>query len=77
MDQRRVRIPVSGLTCSAGGMWAIERELARMRGVAEAYGNPATEAAYVTYDPTLVTVAELRRAIQRAGYVPGPLKTWA
>jgi len=53
-------------------MSTVERALSRMPGVVEAYGNPATEAAYVTYDPTVVTVAELRRAIERAGYAAGP-----
>jgi len=72
MDQRSVRIPVFGLTCGAGGMSTVERALSRMPGVVEAYGNPATEAAYVTYDPMVVTVAELRREIERAGYAAGP-----
>lgn len=72
MNRQSVRIPVFGLTCGAGDMSTVERALSRMHGVVEAYGNPATEAAYVTYDPTLVTVAELRRAIGQAGYTAGP-----
>ena len=73
MELENVRIPIFGLTCGAGGMGTVERELARVPGVVEAYGNPATEAAYVTYDPTVVTIGELRHAIERAGYTPGPL----
>jgi P-type Cu+ transporter len=73
MDTHTIRIPIFGLTCGAGGMAAVERELARVPGVVDAYGNPATEAAYVTYDPAVVGVAELRRAIERAGYRPGSL----
>lgn len=72
MDQRSVRIPVVGLTCGAGGMSTVERELVRTPGVVEVYGNPATEAAYVTYDPGVVTVAELRSAIERTGFTAGP-----
>ena len=71
MDRQSVIIPVFGLTCGAGGMSSVERALLRMSGVVEAYGNPATEAAYVTYDPSLVSVAELRRAIAQAGYAAG------
>ncbi len=72
MDRQNVRIPIFGLTCGAGGLSAVERDLARVPGVVEAYGNPATKAASVTYGPMLVTVIELRRAIERAGYTPGP-----
>jgi Cu+-exporting ATPase len=71
MNRRSVCIPVFGLTCGAGDMSTVERALSRTHGVVEAYGNPATEAAYVTYDPAAVTVAELRRAIERAGYTAG------
>ena len=71
MNRQSVRIPVFGLTCGAGDMRTVERALSRMQGVFEAYGNPATEAAYVTYDPALVTIAELRRAIGQAGYRAG------
>ena len=71
MNRQSVRIPVFGLTCGAGDMSTVERALSRTRGVLEAYGNPATEAAYVTYDPALVTIAELRRAIGQAGYRAG------
>jgi Cu+-exporting ATPase len=73
MDERYARIPIFGLTCGAGDMGTVERGPARMPGVVAVYGNPATEAAYVTYDPTVVTIAELRRAIERAGYTAGPL----
>jgi Cu+-exporting ATPase len=75
MDHRRARIPVFGLTCGAGGMSTVERALSRTYGVVEVYGNPATETAYVTYDPTVVTVAELQRAIEQAGYTAGPANT--
>lgn len=77
MDAQRFRIPIFGLTCGGGGIGEVERELSRIPGVVEAYGNPATEAVYVAYDPTVVTVADLRRAIQRAGYAAGPLDSRA
>lgn len=73
MEHRRVRIPILGLTCGGGGIGAVERELSRTPGVMAAFGNPATEAAYVTYDPMVVGIADLRDAIERAGYTPGPL----
>ena len=75
MNTQSVRIPVFGLTCGAGDMSTVERALSRTHGVVEAYGNPATEAAYVTYDPTAVTVAELQLAIEQAGYTAGQAST--
>ena len=75
MDRQSTRIPIFGLTCGAGGMSTVERALSRMHGVVEVYGNPATEAAYVTYDPTAVTVAELQLAIEQAGYTAGQAST--
>lgn len=71
MNRQSVRIPVFGLACGAGDLSTVERALSCTHGVVEAYGNPGTEAAYVTYDPTAVTVAELRRVVERAGYAAG------
>jgi copper chaperone CopZ len=49
----------------------VERELIGVNGVLRAYVNPATETAYVDYDPAEVDPWALARAIERAGYRPG------
>jgi copper chaperone CopZ len=72
MDIRRgLRIPVYGLGCGGAGATTIERELAATDGVLRVYVNPATETAYVDYDPAETDAWVLARAIERAGYQAG------
>ncbi len=72
MDVRRqIQIPVYDLGCGGAGATTIERELAATDGVLRAYVNPATETAYVDYDPGEVDPGALARAVERAGYRPG------
>ena len=63
---RGLRIPIYGLGC--GG--SIERELASSYGVLRVYVNPATETAYVDYDPAEIDAWALARVIERAGIEP-------
>ncbi|MBI3745758.1 MAG: heavy-metal-associated domain-containing protein [Chloroflexi bacterium] len=73
MDLKRgLRIPIYGLGCGGAGATTIERELAATDGVVRAYVNPATETAYVDYDPAETDACVLARAIERAGYQAGP-----
>lgn len=69
--ERGLRIPVYGLGCGGAGATTIERELAATDGVVSAYVNPATETAYVDYDPAEADASVLVRAIERAGYGAG------
>ncbi len=69
--ERRIQIPVNGLGCGGAGATTVERELAAIDGVLRAYVNPATETAYVDYDPAEVDVETLVRAVERAGYRAG------
>ena len=72
MDTKRhLEIPVFDLGCGGAGASMIERELAATDGVLRAYVNPASETAYVDYDPAEVDPAHLVLAIERAGYRPG------
>lgn len=45
-----------------------------MAGVVEVYVNPATEEAYVAYDPTHCRLRNPERAIERAGYPAGTVR---
>jgi len=72
MDIRHgLRIPVFGLGCGAAGATTIERELAAIDGVLRAYVNPATETAYIDYDPAETDAWALARVIEHAGYRAG------
>ena len=68
---RNLRIPVYDLGCGGAGAHTIERELAATDGVVNVYVNPATETAYVDYDPLEVDPDTLARAVERAGYRAG------
>jgi P-type Cu+ transporter len=72
MDIRRqLRIPVYGLGCGGAGATTIERELVATDGVLHAYVNPATETAYVDYDPAELDPWSLARVIEKAGFRTG------
>ncbi len=64
----RVTLPIIGLTCGGGGALTLERVLQRMAEVVRAYVNPATEMAYIEYDPARIDLPALKRLIESAGY---------
>lgn len=47
----RVRIPLIGLACIAGGRVGLERALEGLGGVTSAYVNSVTESAHLHIDP--------------------------
>jgi Cu+-exporting ATPase len=63
----RATLPVAGLVCG-GGALTVEAALSQAPGVIRAYVNPATEMAYVEYDPDVVGLEGLKRAIESVGY---------
>jgi copper chaperone CopZ len=73
MKTQRVVVPLYDLSCGGGGVLLIERVLAHTPGVLFAYVNPATEMAYVLYDPEQVNLDDLVNAIERAGFRAGIL----
>ena len=64
----RVTLPITGLLCGGGGALTLERVLQRLTGVIRAYVNPATEMAYIEYDPARTDLPALKRLIESAGY---------
>lgn len=60
-------IPFTGLACSAGDGFALERALRRVPGVIEAYVNPATDTIYLTVDPDRFSEAEASRVVTAFG----------
>jgi copper chaperone CopZ len=64
----RITIPVFGLTCGGGGALTAERALARVPGVVRAYVNPATEMAYVQFDPAVCGEEKLLEALRDHGF---------
>ena len=64
---RDVTFPVTGMTC-ASCVRRVEKALAKVEGVREASVNLATERARVAYDAGTVTLDQLQRAVEKAGY---------
>ena len=68
MSPRRVTLMIDGLALGGGGALIVERALARLPGVLRVTVNPATEMAYVEYDPSGLTPERIGEAIAEAGY---------
>ena len=64
----RVALPIIGLACGGGGSVSIEKVLRRLAGVYWVYVNPATEMAYVEYASEQVSLGEIARAVESAGF---------
>ena len=66
----RVELPILNLTCATCAQ-TIEQVLNGLAGVEQASVNFATTKAQVTYDPAHVSLADMERAIKKAGYTVG------
>jgi Cu+-exporting ATPase len=71
MNTKRVTVPIYGLGCGGGGSLTVERALAKIPGIVRSYVNPATEMAYVEYDPTRTTPRQWIEPVERVGFGAG------
>ncbi len=71
MKSQRITLPIDDLSCGGGGALIVERALARTAGVVYVYVNPATEMAYVEYDPAQVDADRLTKVVEHAGFRAG------
>lgn len=71
MKTRRVTMAIHDLGCGGGGSLTVERTLVHLAGVVQAYVNPATEMAYIEYDPAVVAPDTLMAAVAELGFRPG------
>lgn len=67
----RVTISIDDPPCGCSGSISIERHLASLRGVVQAYVNPHTEMAYVAFDPCACRLEQIYEVIRELGYCPG------
>jgi cation transport ATPase len=74
MTTQRMTVPIYNLGCVGGGALVVERTLEKTPGVARVYVNPATEMAYVEYDPEAVNATVVTAAVAAAGFGPPPVK---
>ncbi|MGQ9571661.1 MAG: heavy metal translocating P-type ATPase, partial [Dehalococcoidia bacterium] len=66
-DKQQITVAIEGMTC-ASCVRRVERALASVPGVLSASVNLATERATVELAPGRVAIADLRRAVEDAGY---------
>ncbi len=66
-DHKKAELKIAGMVCAACSS-AIEKSLGNLEGVHQARVNLATESASVEYDPKVVTLADLEKAVRDAGY---------
>lgn len=62
-----ITIAITGFGCGGGGSLVAERAIARVPGVVRVYVNPATEMAYVEYDPQVTEIKLLTAAVEQTG----------
>lgn len=66
-DSNRVVLPIL-MACAGGDASTAERMIEKLPGVLHVYVNPATESAYVDYDPALVTSTAIEAEVRELGY---------
>ena len=74
LKEQRVIVPIVGLGCGGGGALDVEHAIAKVRGVAQVYVNPATETAYVRFDPNACELARIIAAIEASGFRAGHVR---
>ncbi|NMB85425.1 MAG: putative copper-exporting P-type ATPase A [Methanosaeta sp. PtaB.Bin018] len=67
VENKKAELFVVGMAC-AGCSGAVKDALLKLEGVHEARVDLAEKKAYVEYDPGKVTLQDLRKAVEGAGY---------
>ena len=58
---------IEGMTCASCAR-AVERATRRLEGVASANVNLATEKLAITFEPSVLSVSDIKKAVKNAGY---------
>lgn len=62
-----IALPVEGMACASCSA-RVERQLAKLDGVAEAAVNLSTETADVSFDPAALSATDIKTAIEKTGF---------
>lgn len=71
MKTERMTLSITNLSCGGGGALTVERRLLHTAGVVHASVNPATEMAYIEYDPERTDPQRLVEAVNQTGFRAG------
>lgn len=63
----KTTIKIGGIHC-AGCVNTIETSIKKLNGISEINVNLGTEKAYITYDPKIITLTEIKKTIEAIGY---------
>ncbi|MCJ2540345.1 MAG: heavy-metal-associated domain-containing protein, partial [Candidatus Thermoplasmatota archaeon] len=66
-EPQRTKLKIAGMTC-ANCVTTIERAIGALDGVSSVSVNLGNERAYVNYNPRTVTLKDMKRAVEEAGY---------
>ncbi|MCA1055709.1 heavy metal translocating P-type ATPase [Rossellomorea aquimaris] len=66
-EMERKTFNVTGMTC-ASCVQSVEKATGKLQGVKESSVNMATEKMVIEYDPSMVSVTDIKRAVADAGY---------
>lgn len=67
MENKEILLPIGGMTCAACAR-RVEKAISELDGVEKAFVNIATEKAAVAFDPQKLRIADIRIAVEKAGY---------
>jgi len=71
MKTRRVTLPIDDLSSGGGCALILKRVLAQTPEVVYVYISPATEMAYIVYDPSLTDPNHLIQVVEHSGFHAG------
>lgn len=66
-ERKKAELKISGMTC-AMCVKTIENALNRLEGIVSVVVNLGAEKAYVTYNPKMTTVGDMKEVVEEAGY---------
>jgi Cu+-exporting ATPase len=72
VNTKEITIGVEGMTCASCSS-AVERVTRKLPGVLTSEVNLATNKAHIVYDPGVVKLADIKKAVTKAGFTPQDL----
>lgn len=73
-DATNATLKIEGMTCAACSR-AVERAVKKLEGTVEASVNLATEKLSISFEPSMLTISDIKKAIDKAGYKASEAET--